>query len=139
MIGFTATLTTASLDALIRNLPERLQGACTTAAHAIQQAYETEAPRDTGSMAMSIAVVTADGETDAAARSALADALNPRVHILDMAPAPAAPGALVQVRAEHGEFVEYGTTQMAARPTFTRIVEDTRAPFKAAVAKALEP
>ncbi len=139
MIDITATLTTSSLDALIRELPERLQGACTTAAKAIQYAYENEAPRDTGSMATSIAVVTADGESDAGARSAAADALNPRVRIMDMEPTPPAPGALVQVRAEHGFFVEFGTVHMPPRPTFTRIVEDTRAPFAAAVAKALEP
>ncbi len=139
MIGFTATLTTAALDALIRELPARLQGACTTAAKAIQYAYENEAPRDTGSMALSATVSTSDGQTDYGSHTSLADAVNPRVRIMPLIAPPPAPGAIVQVPVEHGVFVEFGTVFMPPRPVFTRIVEDTRAPFAAAVAKALEP
>lgn len=139
MLSVAATVTTPTLDKLIAELPTRLQAACTTTAHTIQAAYEAEAPRDTGSLALSVTVSTPDGQTDFGQRTALADAVNPRVRIMDLLPPPPAPGAIVQVPVQHGVFVEYGTTRMPARPVFTRVTEAARAPFAAAVAQALEP
>ncbi len=113
MISLTATLTTPSLDALIKELPERLQSACTETGQTIQKEFEATSVRRTGSLAESVALVTSDGKiNDSGARS---------------------------VRAAHGPFVEFGTTRMAARPRFTPAVESQRAPFEQRVAKALEP
>lgn len=139
MIGLTATLSTPGLDSLIANLSGRLQLAVNDTARALQTDYEGRAPRDTGSMALSVSVQTADGQSDFSQRTALADAVNPRVVVMDLLPPPPFPGAIVQVPVEHGVFVEYGTTRMPGRPVFTRVSEAQRESFKAAVAKALEP
>jgi HK97 gp10 family phage protein len=128
MISFSATATTGEMDALMAHLDVRLQAAVNVTAQAIQARYEAEAPRDTGSMATSCYVATPDG-SDYGARTAAADSINPKVAILPELAVPPAPGAVVGVAAEHAAFVEYGTSRMPARPTFTPAAEAARAKF----------
>jgi hypothetical protein len=131
MLDWSAQSRSAELDALIGRLqPDVLQVPCTAAARAIQAQYEQEAPRATGSMAVSAYVATPD-ESDYGARTAAADSVNPHVVILSEEPVPPAPGAVVGVAAAHADLIEHGSEggRVAPRPTFTPAVEGERPRF----------
>lgn len=137
MIGATITTQARALEQWASVLPNALQAACTVEAQAIQDEFEQQAPKDTRSLSLSVYVTTADGYSDYSVRTSAADSVNPAVAILPELPAPPAPGARVAVAASHGQFVEFGTVRMGARPVFIPSVERARQRFPRTVAALL--
>lgn len=135
---FTVRLNDDPLQRLIRDMPTRTRKAVDENAVAIRDLAQATAPRDTGSLAVSLYVSNGE-DSDYGTAAAAAAARNPDAVIVPEARpefvlslfGSGSPGfaAVVGSAVEHGLFVEYGTVHMAPRPFLTQAVEAIREQF----------
>lgn len=104
----------------------------------VQRDYQTNARRDTGAQVNSAYVVTANSSTYAQAAAA-ARAASPDIELLPEVPRPDPFTAIIAVGAAYSIFNEYGSQGTAGDGAMTQAAASNRAPFRAAMAKLLEP
>jgi len=104
----------------------------------VQRDYQQNARRDTGAQVNSAYVVTANTSSYAQA-CAEARQANPEIELLPEVPPVDVYSAVVAVAASYAIFNEYGSQGNAGDGAMAQAAADNRAPFRAAMAKILEP
>lgn len=137
-MGITFRVNNDPLVALIRDFPKRSHRAVDESAKAIRDLASQLAPRDTGSLSVSLYVGTPDG-SDYGQASAAAQALNPEAKIIPevrpefvMSLESGNDGLYVDVvgfAVEHGLFQEFGTRYQSAQPFLFPAIENERTAF----------
>ena len=116
-------LDTAKLDEIAAALDIRLERVLVRFAFGVEAEAKMNAPVDTSALRNSIYTVTSDGQDGYGAASAAADGARPGVKTEPL-PTPATPiVANVGPCVEYAEYVELGTSRMAAQPYLFPAVE----------------
>jgi len=135
-ITISATVVSDLLPELLVSLPVRATAIVGETAHVIRDNASAGAPRDTGSLAASVYVVTPT-ESDYGQRTADAMARDSKAEMLSEVERPEPGNAYIGVAASHGVFNEEGTVRMAARPFLRPAAEAERQPYQDRIAATI--
>ena len=160
MMQVTTKLNLGPINKLKGNLPRELAKAVAATAFTIQRDAQRRAPVDTGTLKNSIYTVLhgSSGREEALANAEAAwpgpgkkgTTHNPEKEPMPILPSPAAPvpittepalgafHAVVAVGVEYGQYVNYGTGRMAAKPFMTEAANANRNTLSKAVDAALK-
>lgn len=138
MITVSVKSSSRNIDALMRHLPGAADEAARETAFLIQRDAQLEAPADTGALRASIFTVTSLADPGPVAMATAAKLRGSSSVVAKVNyKRPARGEARVVVGVNYGQYVNYGTSRMAARPFMTRAAWRNRKEFKKRIRQKL--